>query len=173
MTEKSMVRKELKDLKTKANIFKDDDWETTPTILKSITSLLKDNSLIYDPFYCEGRIINSWEELGFKCINEKKDAFNREHPENFDYLISNIPFSCKEKCVKLGLELDKPFMLLMPVAVLCSAWITKYFEKIQIAVPSRRYNFSKQGEVKKGGAWFDCCWVCYKMDLPTKIVKLE
>jgi len=151
--------------------FKDDDYETSKEILTDLLPFIKDYNIIYDPFYCNGKVIEEWKELDKECINEKKDAFNREHPENFDILISNIPFSCKEKCVELGVELNKPFILLMPIDSLGSKWIKKYFDKLQFIIPSGRYNFLKKG-LKTKGCWFDTMWICYKLNLEEKIIKL-
>tara|TARA_R110000751_G_scaffold43398_1_gene100202 strand:+ start:4053 stop:4565 length:513 start_codon:yes stop_codon:yes gene_type:complete len=152
--------------------FKDDDYETPSECLTDLLPFLEPNKIIYDPFYCNGRVINEWNELGYECINEKKDAFNREHPTDFDYLISNIPFSCKEKCIELGITLDTPFCLLMPIDAMGSKWIGKYFDYLQFIIPNGRYNFLKNGN-KGAGAWFDTMWVCYKMNLPETIIKLS
>jgi len=158
-------------LKGNAVEFKDDDYETSKEILNDLLPFIKDYKTVYDPFYCNGKVISEWKELNKECINEKKDAFNREHPENFDILISNIPFSCKEKCLELGMKIDKPFILLMPIDSLGSKWIKKYFHKLQFIIPSGRYNFLKKG-LKTKGCWFDTMWVCYKINLNKKIIKL-
>ncbi len=151
--------------------FKDDDYETSKEILTDLLPYIQDYKVIYDPFYCNGKVIEEWKELNKECINEKKDAFNREHPENFDILISNIPFSCKEKCVELGIKLNKPFILLMPIDSLGSKWIKKYFDNLQFIIPSGRYNFLKKG-LKTKGCWFDTMWICYGLNLEEKIIKL-
>ena len=151
--------------------FKDDDYETPRECLQDLLPYIEDYKIIYDPFYCKGRVIKEWLELEKDCINEKKDAFNRDHPENYDITISNIPFSLKKKCVELGFKLDKPFALLMPIDALGSVWIRKYFEKLQFIIPKGRYNFLKGGELGVG-SWFDTMWVCYGLNLDEKIIKL-
>lgn len=150
--------------------FKDDDYETPKEVLNDLLPYITDYNIIYDPYYCSGKVIEEWDKLGKICINEKKDAFNREHPE-FDIMISNIPFSCKEKCIELALKLNKPFILLMPIDTLGSKWIKKYFDELQFIIPSGRYNFLKKG-VKTKGCWFDTMWVCHALNLDKKIIKL-
>ena len=150
--------------------FKDDDYETSKEILNDLLPYITDYNIIYDPFYCSGKVIKEWEALNKTCINEQKDAFDREHPE-FDIMISNIPFSCKEKCVELGVQLNKPFILLMPIDSLGSKWIRKYFDELQFIIPSGRYNFLKKG-LKTKGCWFDTMWVCNGLNLDKKIIKL-
>lgn len=152
--------------------FKDDDYETTKEILNDLLPFIKDYNVIYDPFYCDGYVIKEWEALGKTCLNEKKDAFNREHPENYDIMISNIPFSLKRQCVELGMELGKPFMLLMPIDTMGSKWIKKYFDRLQFIIPNGRYNFYKKSSTKKSSSWFDTMWVCYNINLPKTIIKI-
>jgi hypothetical protein len=156
--------------KVKAVTFQDDDYETPTKVLKDLSPYIPEG-IIYDPFYCKGTIKEEWKKLDRVCINEKKDAFEWK-PEKFDLVISNIPFSIKEKCVKLCLDFDKPFALLMPIDTLGSKWIKKVFDKLQFIIPSGRYNFLKNKEITKG-AWFDTMWVCYKLNLPQKIIKLD
>ncbi len=150
--------------------FKDDDYESPKQVLNDLLPYIGSFDIIYDPFYCKGQVVKEWEELGKTCINEKKDAFNREHPE-FDIMISNIPFSMKEKCVKLALSLNKPFILLMPIDALGSKWIKKYFDDLQFIIPSGRYNFLKNKKMTKG-CWFDTMWLCNGLNLDSKIIKL-
>jgi len=157
-------------MKGTAHKFKDDAYETPEECLKTITHLIDKEKVIYDPFYCRGEVITQWAKLGYKCINEKKDAFDREHPD-YDIMISNIPFSCKEKCVELAVKLGKPFMLLMPIDCLGSVWIKKYWDKLSFVIPRSRYNFLKEGVMGKG-CWFDTMWVCYDIGLEHKIIKL-
>ena len=150
--------------------FKDDDYETPYNVLSDLCPYIQDYNIIYDPFYCNGAVITEWNKLDKECINTKDDAFNREHP-NFEVLVSNIPFSMKEKCMKLAFELGKPFALLMPIDSLGSKWIKKYFNDLQFIIPSGRYNFLKKGEKTKG-CWFDTMWVCGGLNLETNIIKL-
>ena len=157
--------------KAKAVKFTDDDYETPSKILKDLIPFINEHNIIYDPFYCNGRVIDEWKELDKICLNDKQDAFNRIHPEKFDIVISNIPFSCKEDCVKLGFELEKPFIMLMPIDSLASKWIKKYFDKLQFIIPSGRYSFLKNGEKTKG-CWFDTMWICHGLNLEKNIIKL-
>jgi len=158
-------------LKTDAVKFKDDDYETQKETLQSLLPFIKKYKIIYDPFYCQGTIKKYWEELGKECINEKLDAFNREHPKEYHIIISNIPFSIKKECIELFFSLDKPFIILMPIATMGSKWMSKYFDKLQFIVPHKRINFLKNGKVGNG-SWFDCCFYCYGLNLDKDIIKL-
>ncbi len=150
--------------------FKDDDYETPKEVLQDLLPYITNYDIIYDPFYCKGKVKKEWAVLGKSCINDKLDAFSREHPE-FDIMISNIPFSMKEKCVKLAVSLARPFILLMPIDALGSKWIKKYFDKLQFIVPNGRLQFMKN-EKMEGKCWFDTMWVCGGLNLHKDIIKL-
>ena len=149
---------------------KDDDWETTSITLECLCPYINEMSIIYDPFYCNGLVVDEWKKLHRKCINEDKNAFDREAPD-FDVLVSNIPFSLKKECMELAFSYNKPFALLMPIDSLGSKWIKKYFDKIQVIIPNGRWSFQKKDK-ETNSAWFDTCWITYGFDLPEKMVKL-
>tara|TARA_R110002012_G_scaffold100597_1_gene239284 strand:- start:1344 stop:1856 length:513 start_codon:yes stop_codon:yes gene_type:complete len=164
------MNKKFYDLKSTDLKFKNDDYETPSCVLSDLIPYIKNHKTIYDPFYCKGLVIVEWAKLNKHCINEKQDAFNREHP-NYDILISNIPFSLKKECIELALSLSKPFALLMPIDTLGSKWMNKYFDKLQFIIPQKRYNFYKEG-VYETKCWFNTMWVCSGLNLNEKIIKL-
>lgn len=159
-------------LKTASKLFKDDDYETPLSALKILLPFIKDYNIIYDPFYCNGSIVDYWRELDKICINEKLDAFNRKHPEDYDIAISNIPFSIKEKCMELFFKLEKPFIILMPIDAMGTKWINKYFSRLQFIIPHTRINFEKKNQDCKKGSWFNTCFYCYGLNLEKDIIKL-
>jgi hypothetical protein len=58
-------------------------------------------------------------ENGYKvirsCLKDNQDFFNYEPKEKYDIIISNPPFSKKDKVLKRLYELNKPFMILLPM----------------------------------------------------------
>ena len=171
MDKKSSSRLNLK-VNSNKEVFKDDDYETPYNVLKDLEPYIKDYKIIYDPFYFKGTIVEEFKKMDKICLNEKKDAFDRLHPENYDLIFSNIPFSMKKKCFELFFELEKPFIVLTTIDTLGSKWIKKYFDKLQFLIPNGRYTFLKNGEKTKG-AWFDTCYVCYNIGLPKDIIKMD
>lgn len=59
-----------------------------------------------------------FKENGYKiirsCIQEGKDFFEYEPMKHYDVIISNPPFSKKDKILKRLNELNKPFAVLLP-----------------------------------------------------------
>ena len=89
-----------------------------------------------------------------------------------DIIVSNPPYSMKKKIFKRLAELDKPFILVLPIST-----VTKQFvkvlerDKLQMIIPKVRMQFLKVEEQLKR-CYFDCCFLCYKMDLKTDIIFL-
>ncbi len=90
--------------------------------LCTIQRLKKDSASlrIYDPFYCEGAVLEHLGALGFKTvINENVDFWERVAsttvPE-YDVLLTNPPFSGdhKERILDFCVRSKKPWVLLMP-----------------------------------------------------------
>ena len=74
-------------------------------------------------------------------------------------------------------ELDKPFILLMPSSKINTSYFRAWKDKgIQIIIPKKRISFIKMKNgkyVESKGANFDCFYYCYKMNLEKDILWLE
>lgn len=142
-----------------------DDFNTPIYIWKEIEKYIPRDKKIWSPFYFDGD--HKLKELGFNIIHEEKDFFT--YTPEYDIIVDNPPFSIKKQLLIRLLEIDKPFILIMPVSTLCYQYFREYKDKIQILVPSKRYQFIPE---KKSSASFDCLWYCYKMELEKDIIFL-
>jgi hypothetical protein len=79
-------------------------------------------------------------------------------------IITNPPYSLKNKFLKRAFELDKPFAFLLPLTTLEGIERGKMFNenKIQLLIPNKRFNFKPE---KNSGAWFQTSWFTYKLNL--------
>lgn len=153
------------------NINKCDDYTTPLKAFKDLQEFKPFNmQTIYDPFFNDGKAKEYLQNVFVDCniIHEKKDAFSWL-PE-YDIIITNPPFTLKNKVFTWLIELDKPFMVLLPVNLLCNKGFRKIrgFDKIQYIIPNGRYNFEIQGKQSKSN-WFNVIWYCYKCDLPNQV----
>ena len=83
-----------------------------------------------------------------------------------------MPYSIKAKVFQKLAEINKPFMMLVPVATMTKQYLKKYFKnQIQIIIPERRIQFIKNGK-QTDRCYFDTIFICYKMNLLSDIVFL-
>ena len=129
---------------------------------------------IWEAFYGDGSSGRDLDELGLKVVHEPVDFFENDLG---DIVCSNPPFSKIPEILERLVELEKPFMLIMP----SSKINTQYFravlkDQIQIIIPKKRIQFIKRVEdedsLTKSSCNFDCFYYCYKMNLPKDIIWL-
>ena len=153
-----------------------DELYTPEEAVKVILPYIPDNvRVIWEPTAITGsKIVSVLEEAGYKVvkshIKEGKDFFTYE-PEEYDMIITNPPYSIKDKFLKRAFQLEKPFMFLLPITTLEGKVRGKMFNenKIQVIIPNKRFNFIKE----KKGAWFQTSWFCSKVNLKEDIMFLS
>ena len=157
--------------KSMINFSKDDDYYTPKEVFESIKEYIPKNNIIWECFYGDGNSGKFLKELGFEVEHHKVDFF--EDPSfNYDILVSNPPYSMKPKVFKRLAEIDKPFMMLVPVSTMTKKFLKTYFQdKIQIIIPKTRIHFIKNGS-QTNKSWFDTIWICYKINLENDITFL-
>jgi len=150
---------------------KDDGYMTPKEVWVSIAHLIPKDKVIWESFYGNGDSGKHLKELGFKVESHDVDFFD-DQKFNYDIIISNPPYSIKAKVFKKLSEIDKPFMMLVPVSTMTKQYLKKYFkDKIQIVIPERRIQFIKDG-VQNKRCFFDTVWICYKMGFKYDILFL-
>lgn len=162
----------------KKTFIKHDDYMTPKYAWENIAHLIPRDKVIWEAFYGDGKSGEYLKELGFNVIHEPVDFFENNLG---DIIVSNPPFSkSKEVCLRLK-QLDKPFIIIMPVSKITTSYFRDNFKgdnNLQIIIPRKRIHFQKQIDGKVPENWksdcnFDCFYYCYKMDLPNNILWLE
>lgn len=152
---------------------KHDDYMTPKTAWEDISHLIPKDKIIWEAFYGNGKSGDFLTELGFDVIHKPIDFFTNDLG---DIIVSNPPFSkCKEVLKRLK-ELDKPFIIIMPVSKIATSYFREYFsvKDLQIIIPKKRIHFLKLVDGKqidgfKSSCNFDCFYYCYKINLPDGI----
>ena len=145
----------------------DNDWNTPKYVWDKIIPFLPKDKQIWCPFYNDGSSGKYLKEKGFNVIHNDIDFWENNCGE---IIIDNPPYKSryitklKEKIMKRLIELDKPFMLLVPTTTIQ----TQYFKSLhnthfQLLIPQEKYNFEKEGG-NQSKCPFYTLWVCYKMD---------
>jgi hypothetical protein len=103
-----------------------------------------------------------------------------DEPDNWDMIITNIPFDRKIKVpiLKRLVALDKPFIIIMNSMNTFTRYFHKIFqenlEDLQVITPSAKIHFQKllpTGElIETKNCSFYCVYICYKMNIsPEKL----
>jgi len=153
-----------------------DDYATPKSAWENIAHLIPKDKIIWECFYGDGMSGNYLKELGFNVIHEPIDFYENDLGE---VLVSNPPFSqCKTILPRLK-ELDKPFIMILPVQKLCCQYTRDTFRdgELQIIIPKKRIHFTKLKYGKpvegfKSTSPFDCFYYCYKMGFENNMVWL-
>lgn len=141
-----------------------DNYCTPLRAWEDIKNFIPKNKIIWDPFYFDGESKKHFKKLGFNIIHDNIDFFKNNLG---DIIITNPPFSnIKNILIRLD-ELDKPFIMIMPVSKICTQYFKLFKNKIQIIIPNKRIQF-----LKKGSCNFDCFYYCYKINLDKDIIWL-
>ena len=156
---------------------KESDETFTPrlAVLPLIKYLDKDK-IIWCPFDTEdSEFVKVFKENGFKVIyshiDNGQNFFSYEPEEKYDIIISNPPFSIKDDILKRLYELNKPFMMLLPLPTLQGQKRFKYLKDTQALVFDKRINYYRdkdKQEVQKGIS-FASIYVC-KDILPKDLI---
>jgi hypothetical protein len=150
---------------------KHDDYMTPKSAWENIKEYIPKDKVIWEAFYGDGKSGEYLTELGFNVIHNDNDFFESNEG---DIIVSNPPFSDKNKTMKRLKELDKPFIILLPQPAINTKSIRELFkDDLQIIVPRKRIQFIKNGNELQNKCNFDCFYYCYKMNLPRDIIWLN
>ena len=157
---------------------KHDDYMTPFSAWNNIKDYIPKDKVLWEAFYGDGISGEHLKNLGFEVIHKDVDFFENNLG---DIVVSNPPFTkCKEVLERL-VELDKPFILIMPSSKINTQYFRKLFKtnenSLQIIIPRRRIQFQKVVDGQyvdfKTSCNFDCFYYCWKMNLERDITWLD
>jgi len=109
-------------------------------------------------------------------LKEEQDFFNYNPPlDSFDVIISNPPYSIKDKVLKRLYEINKPFIMLLPITALQGKERYKLFRNgLELLVFDGRIEYHTWGNFLKTskGICFGSAYFC-KGVLPNKLIFRE
>ena len=119
----------------RGNWNKKDEYYTPALLVEPILKYIKPKSTIWCPFDTEeSEFVIAFEKAGHKVIHshiwEGKDFFEYTPKEDYDYIISNPPFTRKYDILKRLFELEKPFAMILGLPIMNYQIFGKYmFDK--------------------------------------------
>jgi hypothetical protein len=163
-----MASSNMKMLKMTGVNKESDECYTPQSGIHPLLEFLDSGMVFYDcTSGISSNIVNTLNYNGFKCLSSgDKDFLSDEIPDDVDVIITNPPYSQKDKFIARCYELGKPFALLLPVSALQGQTRGKMFidNGIEILALNSRIDFTGKGSPHFGVAWF-----CYKL-LPEKLL---
>jgi hypothetical protein len=154
-----------------------DDYMTPNYAWENIKHLIPTDKIIWEAFYGDGFSGQYLSDLGFKVIHKPIDFFDNDLG---DIIVSNPPFSKSKEILKRCVELDKPFILILPSSKINTSYVRDLFKNnnLQIIIPRKRIHFEKlidgkRPEKIKSACNFDCFYYCWKLQLEKDITWLE
>lgn len=141
-----------------------DEYYTPPILVKPILKYIKPNSIIWCPFDTENsEFVLQLKEQGHKVIYSHiwlgQDFFTYEPDEDYDYIISNPPFSRKLEVFSRLYKLGKPFAMICPLTMLNYQEVGNFFldKDLQLLIVDKKVSFNGNT------ASFNNSYFCYKM----------
>lgn len=154
-----------------------DCYMTPKYAWENIKQYIPNGKVIYEPFYGDGKSGEYLRELGFTVIHEKVDFY--ENNFQYDIVVSNPPFSDYKRILQRLVELDKPFILILPFSKINTQIVRNLFcndQRLQLIIPRKRIQFrklDKDGNLENTNKCnFDCFYYCWKMNLERDITWL-
>jgi hypothetical protein len=165
-------------MSTLDSLQENDEYYTPKYIWEAILNYLDPTKIYLDPFYGNGGNIDNLNQLGINCVGGNIDCFEALHELNYDIILTNSPFSkpiLTEFLYNLS-ALDKPFIIILPITKIFSKYFKQAFRQyrsIQIIIPKSRLKFIDSTRPNnKSNPSFCCCYVAYKLNLPSDILFL-
>jgi len=155
-----------------------DDYMSPFYAWDDIKHLIPRDKVIWEAFYGDGESGKFLTELGFRVIHEDIDFFNNDKG---DVIVSNPPFSLIPDILNRMVDIQKPFILIMPSSKINTQYFRKFQQSqqdnIQIIIPKKRIHFKKLVDGKpvenwKNACYFDCFYYCWKIGLANDITWL-
>jgi hypothetical protein len=149
------------------------DFQTPERALKPLLPFLNKDWLIWECACGRNNLVNGLNEEGF--LTQGTDILSGHDflswkPEKFDCIITNPPFSLKDKFLERAYELGKPFAFLLPLTTFEGKVRQALFKMygLQVIFFNKRINFETPSG-KQGGSWFMTAWFTNGLNLPKEM----
>jgi len=126
---------------------KRDEYYTPRILVDAIMPYIPTDSTVWCPLdTANSEVVLAFKERGNRVIyshlNEGLDFFEYE-PKNYDYIVSNPPFTKKLKVLQRLYALNKPFAMLLPLPMLNYQEVGNFFigKKIELLVVDKKVSF--------------------------------
>ena len=141
--------------KTSNNVLSDECYTPIEAIQPILPYLIK-SKIYYDcTSGISSSIVDCLNNNGFTCLGSGNKNFFTDNMPICDVILTNPPYSKKDKFIEKCYELYKPFALLLPISSLQGVKRGELFKKgLELLVLNKRIDFTGKGSPHFGVAWF-------------------
>ena len=149
-----------------------DNFQTPNEAVEILLPYLKKEWLIWEPAAGKQNLSSFLKEKGHRVVATDLSDGTDFLGVNIscDAIISNPPYTLKDKFLERAYSLGNPFAFLLPITALEGKKRHEMYRKygIEVLVPDGRINFETPSG-KPSSAWFATAWFCHNI-LPKDLV---
>lgn len=139
-----------------------DDFQTPPEAIEPLLPFLRQEWVIWECAEGKGYLTKALRGKGFEVIGTDILSgydFLCWQPERYDCIITNPPYSLKQKFLVRAYHLQKPFAFLLPLTTFETKARQDLFRRygIEVILFDRRINFHVPSG-KESKSWFATAW---------------
>jgi hypothetical protein len=155
-----------------------DNFQTPPSALAPLLPYLDPSWRIWEPACGKGNLVRGLNAAfgpltcyGSDIAQGEVFDFLTFAPTFFDCIVTNPPFTIKDRWIARCYEIGKPWALLLPLTTFEGQARQKLFREYGVKVilfPKRVHFETPSG--KGGSAWFATAWFTWGLGLPNDLV---
>ncbi len=156
-----------------------DNFQTPQYAIKDLLKYLPElTGKVWEPCMGKGNIIRAFADFGVDAIGTDVESgvdFLTTDFDEYDYIITNPPYSLKDEFLTRCYESGKPFALLLPLTALEGKRIRMplYREHgVEVIMPNGRINFGTPSG-KGSGSHFFTAWFTHGFNLGSPLTFME
>ena len=152
-----MASSNIKMLNKTSNNQMSDECYTPKEALEPLLKYLSKDKIYYDcTSGISSNIVEFLNQSGFTCKSSYGKDFLLDDFSDFDCIITNPPYSKKDKFIEKCYKIGKPFALLLPISSLQGQKRGSMFQQngIELLVLNKRIDFTGKKAPHFGVAWF-------------------
>ena len=127
------------------------------------------DTLVWDPFLNDDLSVSLMRAAGMKKVKVQtgEDFFKVASNNQKHLIVANPPFSLKRRIIQKLMDIDRPFILLLPIAVMYVGYFKPILRKCKVIVPHKQCIF--KSEKTKKTINVPSAFFCYKTGPAPKI----
>ena len=138
------------------------DFQTPPEAIEPLLPYIPKDWIVWECAYGEGFMVKAFQNKGYKVVSSDiltGGDFLIGEPDQYDCIITNPPYSIKQKFLERCYQIGKPFALLLPLTTFETQKRQNLFKTygLEVIFLPTRINF-KTPSGKGSGAWFAVAW---------------